>query len=26
MSPWYPTLEVLREEESEKLAARLGRC
>jgi hypothetical protein len=26
MSPWYPTLEVMREEESEKLAARLGRC
>ncbi|HSS83123.1 MAG TPA: glycosyltransferase family 9 protein, partial [Reyranella sp.] len=26
MSPWYPTLEVLREGESEKLAARLGRC
>jgi tetratricopeptide (TPR) repeat protein len=25
-SPWYPTLEVLPEEESEKLAARLGRC
>jgi tetratricopeptide (TPR) repeat protein len=25
-SPWYPTLEVLREDESEKLAARLGRC
>ena len=26
MSPWYPSLEVMREEESEKLAARLGRC
>ena len=26
MSPWYPTLEVMREEESERLAARLGRC
>jgi tetratricopeptide (TPR) repeat protein len=26
MSPWYPTLDVLREDESEKLAARLGRC
>jgi tetratricopeptide (TPR) repeat protein len=26
MSPWYPTLEVLREDDSEKLAARLGRC
>jgi len=25
-SPWYPTLDVLRENESEKLAARLGRC
>jgi tetratricopeptide (TPR) repeat protein len=25
-SPWYPTLDVLREDESEKLAARLGRC
>jgi tetratricopeptide (TPR) repeat protein len=25
-SPWYPTLEVLREDETEKLAARLGRC
>jgi hypothetical protein len=25
-SPWYPMLEVLREDESEKLAARLGRC
>ena len=25
-SPWYPSLELLREEESEKLAARLGRC
>jgi hypothetical protein len=23
-SPWYPTLDVLREDESEKLAARLG--
>ena len=26
MSPWYPTLEVMREDESERLAARLGRC
>jgi tetratricopeptide (TPR) repeat protein len=26
ISPWYPTLEVLREDESEKLAARLGKC
>jgi tetratricopeptide (TPR) repeat protein len=25
-SPWYPTLEVMREDESERLAARLGRC
>src|SRR5947207_5542831 len=25
-SPWYARLEVLREEESEKLAERLGRC
>ena len=25
-SPWYPTLEVLREDETERLAARLGRC
>jgi hypothetical protein len=25
-SPWYPTLEVLHEDESEKLAARLWRC
>jgi tetratricopeptide (TPR) repeat protein len=25
-SPWYPTLEVMGEGESEKLAARLGRC
>jgi len=25
-SPWYPRLELLREDESEKLAARLGRC
>jgi tetratricopeptide (TPR) repeat protein len=25
-SPWYPSLELLREEESERLAARLGRC
>ncbi len=24
-SPWYPTLEVLREDESERLAARLGK-
>jgi hypothetical protein len=26
ISPWYPTLEVLRESETEKLAARLARC
>jgi hypothetical protein len=25
-SPWYPTLDVLREDDRETLAARLGRC